>query len=196
MKTKKPDVLVLNRSYIAIHIIDWKKAMSLIFQGAARPLDRDFITYEYADWLDFSSMTQEYPTVATVNKHIAVPEIIVLKKYDRLPQRDVKYSRQTLFQRDKYRCGYCGGVFEKKQLTVDHIVPRAHGGKSNWTNTISACVPCNSQKADRTPEAAGMPLKFKPKRPRWLSPLADIKPNHPCKSWLRFTDNTLVDIGD
>ena len=194
MKRKKPDVLVLNKNFIPIHIIEWGKAMSLIIQDNARAMDRDFVTYEFNDWLSFSEMNEnEYPHVATVSRKIALPEIIILRKYDRLPIRDVKYSRQTLFQRDNHTCAYCGKVFERKLLTIDHIVPRAQGGKTTWNNTISACTTCNSKKADRTPEQAGMHLRFKPKKPSWLSPLTNIGPEHPCKSWKKFTYRTLVD---
>ena len=193
MKIKKPDILVLNKSYAAIHIIDWRKAMTLICQDAARPMDRDFVAYDFEDWLEFSNTTNDYPVVATVSRKIAIPEIIVLRKFDRLPSREVKYSRQTLFERDKYTCGYCGKVFDKKDLTVDHILPRAQGGITSWKNTISACFQCNSTKADKTPEQAGMKLKFKPTKPSWVSPLNNLKPDHPCKSWLKFSGRIAID---
>jgi 5-methylcytosine-specific restriction endonuclease McrA len=193
MKRKKPDILVLNKSFVAIHIVEWKKAMSLIIQGAARPLDRDFVSYEFEDWLVFSDLNKDYPIVATVSREIAIPEIIVLRKYDRLPTRDVKYSRQTLFERDNHLCAYCGNTFDKKHLTIDHVIPRSQGGKTTWANTVSACFTCNNTKADKTPEQAKMPLKFKAKKPTWFSPLTNLKPDHPCKSWLKFTVRTLVD---
>jgi 5-methylcytosine-specific restriction endonuclease McrA len=193
MKKDKPDVLVLNKSFVPIHIVCWQKCMSLIVQGAARPMDRDFVAYEFEDWLAFSEMNTDYPDIHTSSRRIAIPEIIVLKKYDRLPTRDVKYSRQTLFQRDKHLCGYCGKEFDRKLLTVDHITPRAKGGKTTWSNTITACFPCNSVKADRTPEQAKMPLKFKPKKPSWFSPLNDLKPDHPCKSWQKFMFRVVED---
>lgn len=195
MRIKKYDVLVLNRSYIPIHIITWQKCMSLIYQEAARPLDRDFLTYELKDWMEYSLKAEDYPYVQTVKQNISIPEIIVLKTYDKLPIRDVKYSRQTLFQRDKFKCAYCGNTFDKTSLTIDHIIPRSKGGQSNWSNTISCCKPCNYKKADNTPEGANMKLLFKPKKPIWLSPIAHIKPNHPCKSWLKFMDRTLVEMG-
>lgn len=195
MKFRKPDVLVLNRSYIPIHIVTWQKAMSLIIQESARPLDRDFITYDLSDWFEFSNLYDNYPKIHTVRYNICIPEIIVLKQYDQLPVRDVKYSRQTLFQRDKFKCAYCGKKFDKKSLTVDHITPRSHGGHSNWSNTVSSCSECNRKKADRTPEQAGMKLLIKPRKPVWMSPLCEIQPNHPCKSWLKFMDRTLVDMG-
>lgn len=191
---KLTDVLVLNKSYCALHIIGWQKAVSLIFQEAARAMDREFASYEYPDWLAFSDANvHNYPTVNTVSRCIAIPEIIVLRKYDRLPQRDVKYSRQTLFQRDNFRCAYCGETFERRALTVDHIIPRAKGGTTTWNNTTSACFDCNSKKADMTPEEAGMRLLYKPKKPSWISPLSDVKPHNMRKSWAHFTYKPLLD---
>lgn len=193
---KKPDVLVLNRSYIPIHIIDWGKAMSLIYQETSRPLDRDLITYSYEDWLVFSQNNEEYPLVKTIKYAVAVPEIIVLRDYDRLPIRDVKYSRQTLFQRDHFKCAYCGGHFDKRALTVDHINPRDRGGKTTWENTITACKACNMKKGNKTLAQAGMKLLYHPRKPKWISPIAGLKKEHPCKSWQKFLDRTLVDAGD
>jgi 5-methylcytosine-specific restriction endonuclease McrA len=167
--------------------------MSLIIQDAAHPLDTEFATYDFENWLTFSELHDTYVKIHTVKHAIAVPEIIVLRKYDRLPVRDVKYSRQTLFQRDKFHCAYCNNMFDRNELTVDHIIPRCRGGTSNWSNTVSACRPCNALKADRTPEQAGMILHIKPRKPVWLSPIADVRPDHPCKSWRKFMDRTLVD---
>jgi len=194
MIKKKHDILVLNRVWIPIHIVDWKKAMSLMVQEAVRPLDRDLIVYDFSDWLNFSNLCDDYPKIATVRYHIAVPEVILLKTYDRLPVRDVKYSRMTLFERDKFTCCFCNQKFPKNLLTVDHIVPKCKGGLTNWNNTITACKSCNSIKADKSVEESGLKMHFKPKKPKWISPLAKAGHEHPCKSWLKFLDRTLVDI--
>lgn len=193
---KKPDVLVLNRNFTPIHIISWQKAMSLLIQESARAIDDEYIVYEFNDWLVFSELDTRYPKVLTVKHKISLPEIIVLKFYDKLPYRDVKYSRQTLFQRDNYTCAYCGNQFPRSELTVDHITPRVYGGKTCWMNTVSSCMHCNSRKAGRTPEEANMPLLIKPKKPKWISPLSKITKEHPCKSWTRFLDKTLVKLGE
>jgi 5-methylcytosine-specific restriction endonuclease McrA len=168
--------------------------MSLIVQEHALPLDMDFLMYSYEDWLKYSEQNYcNYPYIKTIKHNIIVPEIIVLRKFNRLPQRDVKYSRQTLFERDKFRCGYCGRQFMRSELTLDHIIPKSQGGKKTWSNSISACYDCNSKKADRTPEQAGMKLKFQPHKPGWFSPIANIGPNHPRKSWIRFSGIAIED---
>lgn len=194
---KKTDVLVLNKKGDPIHIIDWQKAMSLMFQESVKSYDRDFIQYCYKDWLVFSEMcSDDYPTVGTVSGKIIIPEIVILQKYDRLPTRDVKYSRQTLFERDHFTCAYCGGVYDKKKLTIDHILPRAQGGKTTWMNTITACFTCNNVKADKTPEQSNMHLRYKPRKPAWFSPLSHIKPDHPCKSWRTFMNKVSIETGE
>lgn len=187
---KFTDVLILNRSWCPVQICDWKKAISLIYQDAAKPLDMDFVSYTFKDWTDFSASTtaKDYPKVHSSSLQIAIPEVITLTKYDRLPIRDVKYSRQTLFERDGYRCAYCGGIFQKHELTVDHIIPRSKGGMTTFLNTISSCKSCNFTKADRTPEQAGMHLLFRPKKPKWISPLHKVGKHAQLKSWQRFME--------
>lgn len=194
MQKRKNSVLVLNKVWIPIHIVEWQKAMSLIIQESVRPLDNDLIAYDFEDWINFSNLTEEYPKINTVKYKIALPEIILLKNYDRLPLRDVKYSRMTLFERDNFKCCFCGKKFPKLELTVDHIIPRSKGGLTNWSNTVSACRKCNSIKADKSVEEVNFKMHYKPKKPKWVSPISKLSPDHPCKSWNKFLDRTLVDI--
>ncbi|GAA3227021.1 HNH endonuclease [Oerskovia jenensis] len=86
--------------------------------------------------------------------------------YDRTGR--VPYSRAALLRRDKNRCGYCGAP----ATTMDHVVPRCQGGTTTWLNAVAACEPCNSAKAGRTPQEAGMSLRSRPFEPV----LADVYP--------------------
>ncbi|MGO8753162.1 MAG: HNH endonuclease [Thermoguttaceae bacterium] len=81
--------------------------------------------------------------------------------YDRTPEATVTFSRRNVFKRDHFTCQYCGSQPGTEELTVDHVIPRAQGGVSSWTNCVLACVACNKRKADRTPEQAGMKLRRK-----------------------------------
>ena len=191
-KTKKLDVLVLNRSWIPVHIITWDKAMTLMVKEAARPLDRELDVYDFKTWLEYSAAHNDYPTVATTKQLICLPEIVILSHFDRLPLRDVKYTRTTLFERDKFTCCFCGKHFPKDELTVDHVIPRCKGGKSTWDNTVTACKPCNNFKDDRTPQEAGLKMHFHPKKPKWISPLSKVGHEHPCKSWQKFLNKALI----
>jgi len=189
------DILVLNKVWIPVHIVDYKKAMSLIYQEHAHSLDRDFIAYGYKDWLDFTIRNAEtYQKVHTANYAIALPEIIVLTMYDRLPQRDVKYSRENVFMRDKNKCQYCGTHHPNKELTIDHVIPKALGGKSIWSNVVACCKTCNGRKADKRMEHCGMTLIHKPVEPRWFNPLTRFAgKEHPCKSWKKFMQRVDMD---
>lgn len=179
--------LVLNRNWIPIHITTWDRALSLLYKEHAHCLAREavdgsFQTYNYDAWVALSHTLTDHPKVKTIRYEIAIPDIIILTLYDHLPQRDVKFSRENVFQRDKHLCAYCGHKFPKELLTIDHVIPREHGGKSVWKNVVSSCKPCNAKKRNRTPEQAGMYLLKKPVEPKWFTPLgklitrADLKP--------------------
>jgi 5-methylcytosine-specific restriction endonuclease McrA len=80
--------------------------------------------------------------------------------------RETIYAeRDILYARDAYICAYCGIQFKYNQLTIDHVIPKSHGGRHTWVNTVSACKSCNHGKADRTPEQAGMQLLYVPYAP-------------------------------
>lgn len=185
---KKHDILVLNRAYVPLHIIEWHKGVSLIYKDSAHSLDRDFIAYNYKDWVKFSiANAEDYAKIKTINYQLAVPEIITLTNYDRLPDREVKYSRQNLHKVYKNTCCYCGKVLPSDELEVEHVIPRSRGGKSVWNNTVIACRPCNQKKGSQTPTEANMTLLVKPARPKWINPLNGVSwDNHPCKSWQHF----------
>ena len=171
------DTLVLNRSYIPVHLSHWHHVMKLLYKEHAHALDRDYTVYtSYDDWMVASSiMDPEIKRIHTVHYEIAVPEIVVLTKYDSLPSREVKFTRQSVFQRDRYICQYCGKKFKKEELQKEHVIPKSQGGSNEWDNIVSACEPCNSSKRDRTPKQAGMKLIKKPEPPKWYSPVTKIK---------------------
>jgi len=193
---KLHDTLVLNKAWIPVHIISWRKGMSLIYQNNAHALDRDFIAYDFQNWLEFSTKNaHDYAKVHTVSMAIAVPEIIVLTKYDKLPTRDVKYSRENVYHRDHNKCMYCGVQFTIKEMTIDHIIPKSHGGRTTWDNVVAACKPCNNKKADRTPIQAGMKLIKQPKKPNWINPITSVRSKaHICVSWQKFMSKIDVNI--
>lgn len=144
-------VLLLNASYEALTTIRAERAVVLLLSGAAEPVtDR-----------------QPHFPIRSKRLEIALPETIRLNRYVYLEHRILVHdddSRATLaavLRRDEYRCGYCNGWAR----TVDHIRPRSRGGPNTWSNLIAACGPCNTHKANRTPEEAGMPLLWEPKAP-------------------------------
>jgi 5-methylcytosine-specific restriction endonuclease McrA len=113
-----------------------------------------------------------------------VPEVLTLTRHDRPRHNAVTFCRRNVFKRDHQTCQYCGARPGTEELTIDHVVPRAQGGLTNWENCVLACVPCNARKANRTPEQAGMKLRRHPTRPAW-KPLYDASTVR-IASWSRF----------
>ncbi|SUA43677.1 HNH endonuclease [Nocardia africana] len=143
-------VLVLNASYEALTDIGADRAVVLVISGAAE------------------TVAERQPRFPIRSKHleIALPQTIRLLRYVYLEHSVLVHdeSRATLagvLRRDRHRCGYCAGWAR----TVDHIRPRSRGGPNTWNNLIAACGPCNTRKADRTPDEAGMRLLWEPKAP-------------------------------
>jgi 5-methylcytosine-specific restriction endonuclease McrA len=194
---KHYNCLVLNKLYIPIYLVSWKQAISLLYTGKGQSLDQDLIPYDYEMWNEYCNMPTfdetYYNYVHSITQTVAVPDIIVLKRYAKLPRRDIKYSRDNVFSRDGYKCAYCGKKFNRNDLTLDHIVPKSHGGKNGWRNTISSCKRCNNIKADRTPEQARMPLLFQPKEPRWQDALTNVyKTPNIRPTWSKFLESVGV----
>ena len=158
-------VLVLNRSYMPIHVMSARRAFSLIYQDAARAVDERYQTFDFEAWASLPAEGAD--AVGTPRGALRVPRVIVLNHYDRVPKRHVRYSRVNVFTRDKYTCQYCGAQPQRSQLNLDHVVPRALGGKTTWENVVCSCVDCNRRKGGRTPHQARLRLMRKPVRPRW-----------------------------
>lgn len=193
------DTLILNRNFYAVHISNWQKAVSLLYQGHARAVDEDLRTYDFKDWIELSKMMEKNDKgfVHSSSLRIAIPEVIQLTRYDRLPRQEAKFSRSNIMEHYNFTCCYCGKKFpkpsrdQKPELNLDHVLPRSRGGPSNWKNIVLSCVPCNTRKDNRTPEEAGMPLLVKPSRPKWKGNTAiKMKASSPIPvSWQRLIDD-------
>jgi 5-methylcytosine-specific restriction endonuclease McrA len=177
-------VLVLNRSYLPVHVTSLRRAFSLLYQEVARAVDEGYETFDFQSWSRLSTFGQE--SVGTSVGEIRVPRVIALLHFDRVPMRHVRYSRVNVFARDRYTCQYCGTSPHRSQLNLDHVVPRSHGGKTSWENVVCSCVECNRRKGGRTPEQARLRLLRRPRRPRW-SPLANLVVGPSCdEQWRPF----------
>ncbi|MCA9222412.1 MAG: HNH endonuclease, partial [Planctomycetales bacterium] len=148
------NVLVLNRHYLAVRIINVRRAFTLLFKELAEVIhveDGKYASYDFTEWCDLSQLAREFEPqqhdwIRTVRFDIAVPRIIRLAFYDRLPRQEVKFNRRNLFARDSNRCQYCGNKFPTSELSLDHVVPRSQGGGATWENIVCACVKCNIRK--------------------------------------------------
>lgn len=168
-------VLVLNRVYMPVHVTSVRRAFSLIYQGNAKAVDESYQTFDFESWSqrDFVSGADH---IRTMHSAIAVPRVIVLAYFDRIPKRHVRFSRTNIFSRDRFTCQYCGKSPSRSELNLDHVVPRTQGGRTTWENVVCCCISCNRSKGGRTPEQARMRLGKRPTRPRW-TPLMSVVPN-------------------
>lgn len=164
-------VLVLNRLWQAVNVCTARRALTLLFQGQAQVVldhaDGSFQTYNFSAWHDFSQQSPHPESVHTISFRIRLPRVILLLAYDHMPKKEVKFTRHNIFERDRNTCQYCGGVFDRKDLNLDHVIPRDRGGPTSWENIVCSCIRCNSHKTNRTPVEAGMHLIRKPRRPKW-----------------------------
>ncbi|MFQ3271058.1 MAG: 5-methylcytosine-specific restriction endonuclease McrA [Lentimonas sp.] len=166
-------VLVLNRLWQAVNIVGVQRAFGLLLQDHAQVIytgDGSFQVMDSAAWLEHSAAdepTDAEAYVQTVRLRVRVPKVLLLRSYDKLPVQEVRFSRDNLFERDHYRCQYCGHNFPDHKLNMDHVIPRAKGGRTSWENIVTSCIPCNTRKANRLPHQASMHLMKKPERPRW-----------------------------
>ncbi len=191
------NVLVLNRHYMAIRIVGARRAFSLLFRQLAEVVSFEqgaYSAYDFQSWCEVSELRRHFEPdghdwVSTVNFYIAVPRIIRLLFYDRLPRSEVKFNRRNIFARDKNSCQYCGKRYPTSELSLDHVIPRSMGGKSVWENIVCACVNCNVKKGDQTLRRAGMTLIKKVVRPK-RNPLVHIHLGHQrYHSWKQFLDH-------
>ena len=137
-------VLVLNASFEPINICTVRRAIVLVLKGVARTEERNGHVF------------------ASPSFRIPVPSVIRLVEYIHIPFERKSLSRKNILLRDHNTCQYCGHVFPPQDLTLDHVIPRARGGDSNWDNLAACCRRCNNRKGNRTPEEAGMRLLKKP----------------------------------
>jgi 5-methylcytosine-specific restriction endonuclease McrA len=141
-------VLVLNQDYSPITICSVQRAFLLLYLNKAELINE-----------------VKERKLRTVSQSFPFPSIIRTIKYVNIPYKGVVLTRHNVFKRDHFTCQYCG---TNRDLTLDHLIPRSKGGKSNWTNLVTACKSCNAKKGDFSPEEVGMNLKKQPVKPSYF----------------------------
>ncbi len=150
--------LVLNADYRPIStwplsLISGQEAVRAVYRGRA-------------------TVVEEWDAVfRSPSREIKVPKVVALNEYAPV-NAEPKFCRRSILLRDRYRCQYCGEQFASQDLTFDHVVPRASGGRTEWNNILTACVDCNMRKQDKPANWSGRkgaagtlrPLKA-PRRP-------------------------------
>jgi hypothetical protein len=152
--------LLLNADYAPFCIIDWTKA---IIWSLKLEQDDDSYAIEVIDFYknDFIQGT---------NKKFPVPAVARTKKFFKINDYRVNFSRKNIFLRDNYTCQYCGEVFDTNKLTYDHVIPKSiwksdRSSATCWTNITTSCIKCNIKKGNKTPKQAKMPIINAPIKP-------------------------------
>jgi 5-methylcytosine-specific restriction endonuclease McrA len=196
-------VLVLNRLFMAVHVISVRRAFCLLAKNLAEVVtleDGQYATYDFNTWRDLSEFRarnfreEDDDWIRTPGSEIQAPRVIRLLSYDRVPKQTVKFNRRNIFARDGNQCQYCGKRFATSELSLDHVLPRSQGGKTTWENIVCACVACNVRKGGRTPRQAHMALIRLPVKPK-RSPLLNMKlSQRKYSSWQSFIDNAYWEV--
>tara|TARA_R110002096_G_scaffold20155_1_gene67129 strand:- start:469 stop:987 length:519 start_codon:yes stop_codon:yes gene_type:complete len=161
--------LKLDSAYKPVGIVSWRDALVLVITEKAYAVEV-YETY-----------------VRSAREVFQLPSVIALKKYINIDFLKPVCSRKNIILRDENTCQYCGKEFSSDDLTMDHIVPKAKGGKKSWRNIVTACKPCNQKKGSRTPEQAGMRLLRVP-RPLTGPVMIKRRSNNFHSHWKNYLD--------
>lgn len=196
-------VLVLNKTFVAVHVISVRRAFCLLCKDLAEVVsqeDGQFATYDFTSWAELSAFRaanfrqEDDDWVRTPTSEILSPRVIRLLSYDKMPKQTVKFNRLNIFARDHNQCQYCGKRFPTTELSLDHVIPRSQCGGTTWDNIVCACVDCNVRKGGRTPRQANMTLIRKPEKPK-RSPLLNMKLSQKkYQSWQSFIDSAYWNV--
>ena len=173
------EVLVLNSDYEPLNVCNLRRAVILIYLGKADVLhasESDSASYASDIWGE-------------------VPSVVKLRYHVRRPLPDLKLSRRSIFARDNFTCQYCGA--QSRDLTIDHILPKRHGGPMTWDNLVACCRRCNTKKGDKMLQHTGMKLMRQPRRPRYVPYISLTKYVSGTKNdiWRSYLP-TFSDVGD
>jgi 5-methylcytosine-specific restriction endonuclease McrA len=124
-------VLVLNASYEPINICGARRALVLVLKGVAKTEEEHGLTLH------------------AQRSRMAMPSVIRLLEYRRIPHQTRALSRKNILLRDRNTCQYCAVVLPSSELTLDHVIPRSRGGNSTWENLVACCHSCNRRKGNR-----------------------------------------------
>lgn len=178
MRRNVDEVLLLNSTFMPLRIVSWKKAMILMYLRKVEVIE------------------EHNKEIHTVSLSIRLPSVIRLLKFVRLRDQEIRFTRYNIYLRDQGRCQYCGQRFNMKDVTYDHVIPRARGGTASWENIVTCCRSCNLRKGGRTPQEAEMSLIRAPKKPKWLPTLDAVTGIRGVpKNWKNYLpDNRLVSL--
>jgi len=147
--------LLLDRNYMALSVVPWKKAVKLMVKGKAEAVVGSGVVRE----------------VQSASNNFSVPSIIRLLVVIpwKAHTRKLKFSRKNIVIRDDKKCQYCDIKLGNGVGTLDHVIPKSRGGKTDYLNCVLCCKSCNNRKGNMTPAEAGMTLSQRLKKPTFIT---------------------------
>jgi 5-methylcytosine-specific restriction endonuclease McrA len=180
--SKRP-ILKLNANFFPLGTSTWTDTIVNIFSGAAHPLDIEYGEDEQGNhgvslvqgfsvvknWKEWSKLNiracDDY--VHTTSGPVRLPSVVVCSKFNKVIYKRVQFpTKQNIYKRDDYICGYTGKKLQKHELSIDHILPISRGGGNTWENLITCDKQVNNFKDNRLPQECGLKLLWKPERPK------------------------------
>lgn len=148
MDSHPDEVLVLNNNYQPLNITNVRRAINMLCLGKAETV---------------STNSKQFHSEHAC---LPMPTVVRLSHYVRRPLPTLHVTRKSIFARDGHMCQYCGA--QKVALTLDHVIPKDKGGHTDWDNLVCCCTKCNSMKGNRRPDEAGLHLRQRPRRPKFI----------------------------
>lgn len=147
---------------------------TLVLDSNYRPIRVEHYLDVMADLLCtkrvYSVVDYKDKTVSSVRMTIPIPAVVAYLTGEESRKKGTRFSRENIWLRDRKKCAYCLEECGRKEFTLDHIIPRAQGGKTTWENVVVCCYTCNQRKGNRTPAQSNMKVKTSPRKPDWLPP--------------------------
>ena len=128
-------VLVLNRLYQPVHVTSVRRAIILLYRGAAKAVDEQYQTFDFESWADLAAAVHE-ESIGTTRKRIRVPRVILLQAYDHLPRARVRFSRLNIYARDRNTCQYCGRKPARARPSCSFTAPIMAAGAGGRSPTF------------------------------------------------------------
>ena len=110
-------VLVLNKMFMAVHVVNVRRAFCLLCKDLAEVISCEeglYSSYDFSSWQELSELRLRVGKevdddwIRTPGTEIQAPRVIRLLEYDKVPRQTVKFNRRNIFARDNNQCQYCG----------------------------------------------------------------------------------------
>lgn len=184
-------VLVLDKNYQPIRIVDLRGAIYLVFREAANVIDSDYNVFKLREWITHSeiriSIDSEFKALRSVDSAFGVPDVVMLKSFKQKRVRESICTKKNVSFRDLNVCQYCAKGLTHAESTIDHVVPVSKGGGLVWDNVVTSCRDCNNRKGNKDLDKSGLMLLNKPKPLLWdRNYFLKYEKRYPNPIWRRF----------